>query len=87
MTGIIFCMIVARAHRSVNNTSQQQISISNSSTRHIGHALRPLAIKVTTQVVDDIDSKTADIGTPPISPGGYTLQSVSTTHEMRHGEV
>ncbi|KAG6830180.1 hypothetical protein H0H87_008956 [Tephrocybe sp. NHM501043] len=85
--GIIFCMIVARAHRSVNNPSQQ-VSTSNSRSRlgQIGHVLRPLAVQITTQVIDNSDRKPADFGTPPLSPGVYSLQSVNTAPEMGQKE-
>ncbi|KAG5651464.1 hypothetical protein H0H81_008549 [Sphagnurus paluster] len=76
--GIIFCMIVSRAHRSVTNASQQ--SATNSRSHHIGHALRPMAVKITTQVQDVSDPKSGEFGTPPGSPQIYpmNLQSIGS---------
>ncbi|KAG6908375.1 hypothetical protein DXG01_004873 [Tephrocybe rancida] len=88
----LFQAAVARSHRSVNATSQQQISTqqqlstTNLRTRHISHAMRPLAVKITTVVEDSIDPKISDFGTPPVSPGVYSIQSVTPTHEMRQKE-
>ncbi|KAF8064872.1 hypothetical protein FPV67DRAFT_1671177 [Lyophyllum atratum] len=90
--GIIFCMIVARAHRSVYSTSQQ-VSTTNSRNRHISHAMRPMAVKITTQIEDSsehsTDPKGADFGTPPGSPRVYDYQTnlQSSIGSVRKEEV
>ncbi|KAG6815173.1 hypothetical protein H0H93_010703 [Arthromyces matolae] len=86
--GIIFCMIVARGHRSVNTSSQQLLTTANSRTRNFSHALRspiPISVRITTQIDNKFDPK--GFGTPPASPGVYSLRSVTTTGEVRQIET
>lgn len=69
MKGIIFCMIVTRAHRSV--PTESQIFSGQSSRITAGtHVLRPVTVRITTQVEADSglgkDSEAA--GTPQVSP-------------------
>lgn len=79
--GIIFCMIVARAHRSITNSSQHVSTGGRSRMPAGSHPLRPMAVKITTQVEADLD-KGADFGTPPASPRVYpmNLHSSRDTH-------
>jgi len=80
--GIIFCMIVARAHRSVNNSTQQVSTGTNSRSRHLSHALRPMTVKITTHIEDTSD-KSGDLGTPPGSPGTYPMSLHSSARSTR----
>ncbi|GLB39546.1 hypothetical protein LshimejAT787_0700560 [Lyophyllum shimeji] len=85
--GIIFCMIVARAHRTVNSTSHQA---STNKSRQISHALRPMAVKITTHVEGSIDAstpKTATFGTPPVSSGIYQTDLHSSEDSVEKEEV
>jgi len=85
--GIIFCMIVARAHRTVNSNTSQQVSTTNTRSRHISHALRPMAVKITTQIENNIDPKEADFGTPPSSPRVYQTSLKSSISSDQKEEV
>ncbi|CAA7263366.1 unnamed protein product [Cyclocybe aegerita] len=67
--GIIFCMIVTRAHRAGAGSSVPSYRRSGLSGN--AHPLRPVTIKITTQSQNDSDGsypKAAEFGTPPTSP-------------------
>ncbi|TFK32169.1 hypothetical protein BDQ12DRAFT_728920 [Crucibulum laeve] len=79
--GIIFCMIVTRAHSSSSNTSVPSTSRRSRTTG--SHPLRPMAVKITTEIdgpeTMTQDRKSAEFGTPPASPRIYTTQLRSSS--------
>jgi len=69
--GIIFCMIVARAHRSINNTTELLTSAgTRARSRYLSHAFQTTTIRIT-HAEDIASNKSSHLSTLPGSPGLY----------------